>query len=131
MLADQGLLAAAYALPDLVRINIDQQDFHQALEEIWKVIRACNAYIDHQAPWALRKTDITRMATVLRVLADALRVIATFLQPFMPNSMSRMLDQLGVPENARDFAALDTPLPEGTILPPPQGVFPRFVEPTL
>jgi len=43
--------------------------------------------------------------------------------------MSRMLDQLGVPHDARSFAALATPLPDGLPLPPPQGVFPRYVEP--
>jgi len=54
-----------------------------------------------------------------------LRVVATVLQPFMPGSMARMLDQLGVPAEARDLAALVAPLPDGTALPPPQGVFPR------
>ena len=67
-------------------------------------------------------------AGLLRVLADVLRVVSTVLQPVMPASMARMLDQLGVPADARDLAALDTPLAEGTILPPPQGVFPRYVE---
>ncbi len=111
-----------------MRLQLDRQAFHEALEEVWKVIRSANAYIDHQAPWALRKTDPARMADVLRVLADVQRVIATVLQPFMPEAMRRMLDQLGVPEAARTLAALDTPLPEGIELPPPQGIFPRFVE---
>jgi methionyl-tRNA synthetase len=51
------------------------------------------------------------------------------LQPVMPGSMARMLDQLGVPADARTFAALATPLKDGQTLPPPQGVFPRYVEP--
>ncbi len=46
------------------------------------------------------------MGVVLRVLADTLRAVATLLQPFMPGSMARMLDQLGVPADARRFAAL-------------------------
>jgi methionyl-tRNA synthetase len=100
-----------------------------ALEDVWKVIRACNAYIDHQAPWALRKTDTTRMASVLRVLLDALRGIATVLQPFMPQTMERMLDQLAVQPDERNLAALETPLPAGRSLPAPQGLFPRYVEP--
>ena len=129
--ADRELLAQARALPDLLRAAIERQDFHEALEDVWKVIRACNAYIDHQAPWALRKTDVTRMGVVLRVLADAIRIVATLLQPFMPESMAKMLDQLGVPAEARHFAALDTRLPEGTVLPAPQGVFPRYVEPAV
>ena len=37
--------------------------------------------------------------------------------------------QLGVPVDARSFTALGTALPDGTALPPPQGVFPRYVPP--
>jgi methionyl-tRNA synthetase len=91
-------------------------------------VRAANAYIDRQAPWALKKTDPARMAVVLRVLVDVIRCIATMLLPFMPGSMGRMLDQVGVPQGARDIAALAVALPAGTALPAPQGVFPRFVE---
>ena len=42
--------------------------------------------------------------------------------------MARLLDQLAVSPAARDFAALDTALAPGTALPPPQGIFPRYVE---
>ena len=69
------------------------------------------------------------MGAVLRVLVDTIRVVATLLQPVMPDAMSRMLDQLGVASDARDFAALATPLADGQALPPPHGVFPRYVEP--
>ncbi len=122
---DLTMLAAAEALPGLLRGLFDRQAFHEALEEVWKVVRAANGYVDHQAPWALRKTDPVRMAAVLRVLADVLRSVATVLQPVMPDSMGKMLDQLGVPEEARDIAALARPLPAGIPLPPPQGIFPR------
>ena len=122
---DGALLAAAQALPAALRGHLDRQVFHEALEEVWKVVRAANGYIDRQAPWALKRTDPARMAAVLRVLADALRMVATVLQPFMPDSMGRMLDQLGVPPGARELAALETPLPGGVRLPEPRGVFPR------
>ena len=125
---DASLRAQAAALPGLIRPCLERQAFHEAIEEAWKVIRAANAYIDRQAPWVLRRTDPARMAAVLRVLADVARGVATVLQPFMPGSMAAMLDQLGVPADARSLAALATPLPGGVNLPPPQGVFPRFVE---
>ena len=125
---DRALGAAAEALPGLLRERMGRQASSDALEEVWKVIRAANAYIDHQAPWALRRTDAARMADVLRVLADVLRVCASVLQPFMPAAMARMLDQLGVPADQRDLAGLAQPLPAGLALPPPVGVFPRFVE---
>ena len=126
---DLGLLNAANGLPDAVRACMDRQTFHEALEEIWKVIRAANGYIDRQAPWALNKTDKVRMGEVLRVLVDTIRAVATMLQPFMPASMANMLEQLGVPEHARDIAALSAPLADGIHLPAPRGVFPRYVEP--
>jgi len=127
-LEDAALLASAAALPDLLRAHLARIAFGDALEEAWRVIRAANAYIDHQAPWALRKTDPARMATVLGVLAVVIRAVATVLQPFMPDSMGRMLDQLAVPAGARSLASLAVPLPPGLALPTPQGVFPRHVE---
>jgi methionyl-tRNA synthetase len=126
--ADAALLGQAQALPALLGAAIEIQAFHVALEEAWKVIRAANAYIDHQAPWALKKTDVLRMGEVLRVLADVIRHIATVLQPFMPDSMARMLDLLAVPAEARSLAGLATPMQDGTALPAPVGIFPRFVE---
>ena len=125
---DAEMLEQASALVDLLRGYMDRQALHEALEEVWKVIRAANSYIDRQAPWALRKTDFFRMESVLRVLVDVVRAAATLLQPFMPDSMGRMLDQLGVPADARSFAALAVPLQAGIVLPAPQGVFPRHVE---
>jgi methionyl-tRNA synthetase len=125
---DTELLAQAAALPGLVRDRMDRQALSDALEEIWKVVRAGNEYIDKQAPWKLKKTDFNRMEAVLRVLVDVIRPIATLLQPFMPESMSRMLDQLGVSTEARTLDALATPLEGGITLPPPSGVFPRYVE---
>jgi methionyl-tRNA synthetase len=125
---DAALRLAVAALPQAVAQHIDRQAFSEALEEVWRVIRAANGYIDRQAPWALRRTDPARMGEVLRVLADLLRAVATVLQPFMPGSMGKMLDQLGVPADARALAALEAPLPAGTVLPAPTGVFPRFVE---
>jgi methionyl-tRNA synthetase len=129
---DAALLSDAHSLLGSLRGHIERQTFHEGLEEIWKVIRAANGYIDRQAPWALNKTDKVRMGTVLRVLLRTLRVVATLLQPVMPESMGRMLNQLGIPADARTFAALETapaPLPAGEPLPAPQGVFPRYVEP--
>jgi methionyl-tRNA synthetase len=125
---DIAILDQARALPQLLRDRMDRQALHDGLEDIWRVIRAANAYIDKQAPWALKKTDEIRMTAVLRVLADVIRVVATVLQPYMPDSMAGMLDQLGVPPNARSLAALDTALAGGISLPVPTGVFPRYVE---
>jgi methionyl-tRNA synthetase len=92
------------------------------------MVTSANSYVDKQAPWALRKTDPARMATVLYVLVETLRGVGLVLQPFMPESMGKLLDQLAVPADARDFAALGRALVPGTALPPPSGIFPRHVD---
>ena len=127
---DEALLGDARGLYHRVAEIIDVQAFHEVLEAIWVLIRAANGYVDKQAPWVLRKEDPARMETVLYTLAETIRHIAILLQPFMPDSMERMLDQLAVPADARSFASLgaDHALAAGTPLPKPQGVFPRFVE---
>jgi methionyl-tRNA synthetase len=47
----------------------------------------------------------------------------------MPDASARLLDSLGIPADSRDFAAIGTRIKAGTTLPPPVGVFPRYVEP--
>jgi len=125
---DEALLGQAKALLGTVRTALDSQQFHDALEAIMVVVRAANGYIDVQAPWSLKKTDLVRMGTVLYVLAETVRRVALLLQPVMPDSIGRMLDQLAVPADKRAFAHFDDALVGGTALPAPQGVFPRHVE---
>jgi methionyl-tRNA synthetase len=56
------------------------------------------------------------------------RRLAILAQPFMPDTMARMLDQLVIPADQRSFAEFDVVLVAGTDLPKPEGVFPRLVE---
>ncbi|AFX99649.1 methionyl-tRNA synthetase [Candidatus Endolissoclinum faulkneri L2] len=128
---DIALLASANALLVVVRRHFDNQAFHKGLEEIFYVIKYANKYVDDHAPWALRKSDYERMATVLYTLVETIRYIAVLLQPIMPTSCAKMLDQLAVPVNARSFNQLATKcrLVPGTRLPKPESIFPRWVEP--
>jgi len=127
---DTAMLAAAHGLIHQMREHMDVQAFNLALEDVWVHIRACNAYVDHQAPWKLKKEDPARMGTVLYVLAECIRHIALVLQPFMPKSMDQMLDLLVIPAAHRSFDSIGLAhaLEPGRVLPVPQGVFPRFVE---
>jgi methionyl-tRNA synthetase len=121
--ADAELFQNLDPLAASVGEALDAQLFHVALETVFHSVRDANGYITQQQPWALRKTDPERMAAVLRHLHTALRTCGTVLQPFMPGSMGRLLDQLGVPGEARALAALATPMPGGTPLPAPEPLF--------
>jgi methionyl-tRNA synthetase len=126
--ADLRLLEEARALLGRVRPLVTEQAFHLALEAIWRVVGEANRYVDEQAPWALRRSDPARMRTVLYTLAEVLRHLGILVQPFVPDAASALLDQLAVPGERRAFADLPEPLPAGRKLPPPHGIFPRFVE---
>jgi methionyl-tRNA synthetase len=126
--ADRALLDSAGELLCTTRSHMSDQAFHLALEAIWRVVGEANRYVDEQAPWVLLRTDPPRMQAALYVLAETIRHLAILLQPFVPSSASTLLDQLCVPGDRRDFAALgQAPLAPGTPLPRPEGVFPRFV----
>ncbi len=104
--------------------------------EAWlKAVFACNQYIDAQAPWALRKTDPERMTAVLATLCEAIVDLAVAIQPVIPGSAATLLDQLGVPADERDWAALADEgryarlAASGFTLQAPAPVFPRLALP--
>src|SRR5689334_22924515 len=105
--ADTALLDRAKGLLGVVRNELNEQALHRALTVIWEVIADANRYVDAQAPWALAKTDPVRRDTVLWVLAETIRRVTLLLQPFMPDSAARILDQLSVPAGERAFASYD------------------------
>ena len=126
---DKEILAEADAMLAASRTAMATQQIHQWLNVVWSVVAEANRYFAGEAPWALAKTDPARQKTVLYVTAEVVRQVAILTQPVMPDASSKLLDSLGVPQDARDFAALGTRIKAGATLPPPVGVFPRYVEP--
>jgi methionyl-tRNA synthetase len=129
--ADKTILAEADGALARVTEEIDAFAIHRALEIVWAVIADANRYFAGEEPWAHKKSNPKRMETILYVTAEVLRRIGILVQPVMPTSAAKLLDQLGVPEDARSFADLgsDERLKPGKQFPPPQPVFPRYVEP--
>jgi methionyl-tRNA synthetase len=129
--SDRAILAQADGMIALARAAMATQQIHQALNAVWAVVAEANRYFAGEAPWALAKTDPARQRTVLYVTAEVVRQIAILTQPVMPDSSAKLLDSLGIPAAARDFAALGgaTRIRPGTPLPAPSGIFPRYIEP--
>lgn len=71
-----------------------------------KAVFACNAYVDEQAPWALRKTDPARMRRVLATLCGCIRDLSVAIAPVTPGAAERLLDMLCIDPADRSFAAL-------------------------
>ncbi len=113
-------------LPNQVDRAMRANAIHIALEAIWKMVGDTNAYFAKREPWALKKTDPEAMGSVLYRTADIVRRLAILAQPAIPEGAGRLLDQLGVSPMDRDLDALVKSLKPGTVLPTPEGVFPRF-----
>ncbi|MBN8531641.1 MAG: methionine--tRNA ligase, partial [Alphaproteobacteria bacterium] len=109
--------------------------FYEILQEIVQMAGQANEYIDKQAPWGLKDNPARRDA-ILYCLAEGIRCLAIYLQPFIPESAAKILDYLAIPGDQRGFAHTHHygkglgkySLEPGTPLPVPQGVFPRYVE---
>ncbi|WAT18338.1 methionine--tRNA ligase [Aurantiacibacter sp. MUD11] len=105
--------------------------FAQALEAWMGAVFACNAYIDAQAPWALKKTDFERMKTVLATLYICIAQLAVAVIPVMPGSMAKLLDAMGIDPELRTPEGIRShwysPLAESDYrIEKPQGIFPRL-----
>jgi len=95
---DHLLQHHAAQLPDLVKDHLEKLEFNRALESIWGVVQIGNQHIDKNAPWNLAK-KVEHMAvldTVLYDAAEALRLVALVLYPFMPQASEEMKRQLGL-----------------------------------
>lgn len=113
--------------PDSVMDAMERCKFSEVLANIIGMSSYANEYIDREAPWKQKTEAPEQMAATLYHLAEAIRCISIMLQPFIPNSSSKLLDILAIHQNQREFKHL-TPefaLKPGTPLPKPEPIFPR------
>lgn len=77
---------------------LEHWEIARALESIWSLVRRVNRYLEHNAPWRLAmQVRQERLDTILATAAEALRLLALYLAPFIPTASARMLSQLGQP----------------------------------
>ena len=131
--ADKALLdtvteACAATLPR----EFENLNFSVGIEAWLRAVYACNAYVDEQAPWALKKTDPERMKAVLQTLFIAIRDLAIAIQPVVPEKAAALLDQLGVAGENRSYVDLgdaewfDALVAAGHAIDKPTPIFPRL-----
>lgn len=87
--------------------EFEQLAFSVGIEDWLRAVFASNQYIDAQAPWTLKKTDPDRMRAVLMTLLKVVRVLAIAIRPVIPATADKLLDQLGIAADARNYDALE------------------------
>jgi len=127
---DDALIAMAKALPGLVEENMTALRIPESLQEIWKLIGACNKYIDVTAPWILAKDEAKRerLGTVMYNLAECLRFVGVLLRPYLTSTAPRMFEQLGVQDETLTTLESLTfgKLPAGMQVKKGEALFPRI-----
>lgn len=99
---DLSLIELGTSVADKVEENMDKLSFSVALEEIWKLIRRTNKYIDETGPWILaREENKARLDTVLCNLSESLRIISILIKPFMGKTSNEIRRQLGLKEEVK------------------------------
>ncbi|MEO8141272.1 MAG: methionine--tRNA ligase [Sphingomicrobium sp.] len=93
--------------------EFDRFAFSTGLEAWMAAVFACNAYVDAQAPWALKKTDPQRMVAVLGTLVAAVHLLAEAVAPVIPASAATLI------------ALIDAGA-DGTAIAQPTPLFPRL-----
>ena len=78
--------------------KMEELQFGNALVEIWEIIAKTNKYIDETSPWVLAKQEEQKekLGAVMYHIVENLRIVATLLKAFIPQTAKSILEQLGL-----------------------------------
>jgi len=78
---------------DKIKKQMEAFELHMALGEIMAFAKKCNQFINEKKPWKLKEGK--ELDSVLYSLAESLRVLGLLLEPFMPGTGKKILEQIG------------------------------------
>ena len=106
--------------------NMESFQIDRALKNIFEYLSEVNAYVDEQAPWALKKIDTTRMQDVLYVITLITIKCSVLLQPIIPSSINKILNIYNLSIKDLDLVNLIDFNPNTIKLNSPSPIFPRI-----
>lgn len=79
-----------------VSAKMDELRVADAITEIFALFKRCNKYIDETEPWVLARDEarLDRLSTVLYNLVESIAIGASLLEPFMPSTAKKIVQQL-------------------------------------
>ncbi len=112
---DEGLISTALSTKEKVEEKMEELQVGAALDEIFKLLRRTNKYIDETSPWILAKNeeDKERLATVLYNLLESIRIAAVLLESFLPDTSRQILDMLNTHQRSLESTESFGHLEEG------------------
>ncbi len=123
---DLSLIELPEKIYDINNVQMNNYQFNIILENIWKIIRSANSYVDNNEPWNLHKNnDSKRLNNVLFTLVNTIYKITILLQPFLPESSKKIFNLLKQKKEI-SFSEIKSNIKEGIKLEKSQPIFPRF-----
>jgi methionyl-tRNA synthetase len=124
---EQELENIAREVIDTIKEDIPKLKLSQAVEEIFRLVRGVNRYLEQKAPWKLAKEEGKReeLGTVLYTAAEAMRLALTLLEPVIPGKAAAGLAMLGCAKQGisdLDWGVLQS----GSELGAGEALFPRY-----
>ena len=88
---------------------MDEYRNQDAADAILALAKNCNKYIDETMPWALAKDESQkdRLNLVMYNLLECIRILASLLDPFCPESANKIREQLGTSDITLEFGVTD------------------------
>lgn len=125
---DEELIDLALSTPSKVEKDMNNLRIPEALDEIWVLIGRANKYIDETAPWVLAKDESRkkRLGTILYNLAETLRIISVLLSSFLPETSSKINEQLNIELVGWDSIASFDGTKAGIKVHKGENIFPRI-----
>ena len=122
------LSAEAIAARDKLVKELKSSDLQEGLRTIWTYIARVNQYVDQTAPFKMAKDpeQAERLGDVLYNLVESCRLLAVWLQPYLPDTSRRIYEQLGLPTDTVNIAESGWgELAAGHKVNKPEPLFPR------
>jgi len=98
----------------------------RALKHIFDYLSEVNSYVDNQAPWALKKTNIERMKDVLYLLTLVTIKCSVLLYPIIPSSINKILNIYNLSIKDINLININNFYPKLITLNLPNPIFPRI-----
>jgi methionyl-tRNA synthetase len=125
---DLELISAGQSAVSAIDPLMEGLDFSNALVAIWAFISRANQYLERTSPWILARDEAQkpRLGTVLNTTAEAVRLIAYLVLPFMPATASGIASQMGFSLDATSEWPHWGSLPAGAQIGQVEPLFPRI-----
>ena len=86
---------------DQLITDMDKQDLNIYLKKVIKFSFNANKYFNDLEPWALKKTNIERMNSILYTIVTQIKNISILLSPIIPTSSDKILDIMNLKKEDR------------------------------